>query len=37
MEDGPVYGSDYTLRENISEEKKEQQRRELVDRCGFVK
>ncbi len=37
MEDGPVYGSDYTIRENISEEKKEQQRRELVDRCGFVK
>lgn len=37
MNIGPVYEEDYTLRQNITSEKKEQQRRELTDRCGFVK
>lgn len=37
MERGPVYEEDYTLRDSITPEKKEQQRRELADRCGFVK
>lgn len=37
MNIGPVYDEDYTLRQNITSDKKEQQRRELTDRCGFVK
>ncbi len=31
-----VYGEDYTLRGNITPEKKEQQRNDLKDGCGFV-
>lgn len=37
MKAGPVYGEDYTLRCNITPDKKEQQRRELSNSCGFVK
>lgn len=37
MERGPVYEEDYTLRGSITPEKKEQQRRELANHCGFVK
>lgn len=37
MEAGPVYDEEYTLRKNITSEQKEQQRRDLQDRCGFVK
>lgn len=36
MNNGHVYGEDYTLRGNISPEKKEQQRNDLKDGCGFV-
>lgn len=34
---GPVYEDDYTLRMNISDEKKQQQRDDLKNHCGFVK
>lgn len=37
MKSGPVYEEAYTLRRNISEEKKQQQREELKSCCGFVK
>jgi len=37
MKVGPVYEEDYTLRGNITNEKKEQQRNELKNCCGFVK
>ena len=33
----PVYGGEYTLRQNMSEEKKTQQKQELSDGIGFVK
>ncbi len=37
MEVEPIYEDDYTLRGNITTEKKLQQRNELADCCGFVK
>lgn len=37
MNTGPVYEEDYTLRGNITYKKKEQQRRDLTNHCGFVK
>lgn len=37
MENSPVYEEDYTLRQNISAEKKQQQKEELKDTIGFVK
>ncbi len=37
MKEGPIYEEDYTLRKNITEEKKQQQRNELANSCGFVK
>lgn len=37
LEQGPVYSEEYTLRMNINNEKKQQQRDELVSRFGFVK
>ncbi len=36
MTSGHIYGEDYTLRGNIPTEKKEQQRNDLKDGCGFV-
>ena len=33
---GHIYDEDYTLRGNITTEKKEQQRQDLKDGCGFV-
>ena len=36
MKQGHLYGEDYTLRGNITPEKKEQQRDELSDKCGYV-
>lgn len=36
MSTGHTYGEDYTLRGNISLEKKERQRDDLKDGCGFV-
>ena len=36
MERGHVYGEAYTLRGNISQAQKEQQRSDLKDGCGFV-
>lgn len=36
MEKGHVYGEDYTLRGNITPQKKQQQRNDLKDDCGFV-
>ncbi len=32
----PVYGEEYTLRENISEQKRKQQAEELTDKFGYV-
>lgn len=37
MEHAPLYGEEYTLRKNISDKKKEQQKTELADCIGFVK
>lgn len=37
MSHGPIYEEEYTLRQNITKEKKLKQREELADRCGFVK
>ena len=37
MERAPLYGEEYTLRKNISDKKKEQQKTELADCIGFVK
>lgn len=37
MAQGPVYGEEYTLRQNITTEQKKQQKRELSEHCGFVK
>lgn len=37
MQTSPVYGSEYTLRENISQQMKEQQCRDLHDGVGYVK
>lgn len=37
MKDAPIYSDDYTLRKNIDKEKKDQQKRELEDKIGFVK
>lgn len=36
METAPCYGEDYTLRQAVSEEKKQQQKRELKGRMGYV-
>ena len=36
MEKGYVYGEDYTLRGNITDEMKQQQRNDLKNGCGFV-
>lgn len=36
MEKGYVYGEDYTLRGNISAEKKLQQKNDLRNSSGFV-
>lgn len=36
MDKGHVYGEDYTLRGNITPQKKQQQRDDLKDDCGFV-
>lgn len=36
MKTGYIYGEEYTLRQNISPEKKQQQRDELQNRSGFV-
>ena len=36
MEKGYVYGEDYTLRGNITDEMKHQQRNDLKNGCGFV-
>lgn len=37
MQTRPVYGDEYTLRQNMSDEKKAQQKRELAGGIGFVK
>lgn len=37
ISDSPVYSDDYTLRMNISKEKKDQQKRELENKIGYVK
>ena len=37
MENAPVYSEEYTLRDNISDKKKEQQKTELENCIGFVK
>lgn len=36
MSEGYVYNEEYTLRKNVSDEKKNQQREELVNNIGFV-
>ena len=36
MEKGYVYGEDYKLRGNITDEMKQQQRNDLKNGCGFV-
>ena len=36
MEIRPVYGEDYTLRKDISEEKKAQQKQQMADGVGYV-
>lgn len=36
MAEGFVYDEDYTLRGNITPQKKLQQRKELEDKTGFV-
>lgn len=36
MDKGHIYGEDYTLRGNITSQKKEQQRNDLKENCGFV-
>ena len=37
MENNPIYGKEYTLRDNISDEKKQQQKKEIAKGGGFVK
>lgn len=37
MENNPIYGKEYTLRDNISDEKKQQQKKEIAKGIGFVK
>lgn len=37
MQTAPTYGEEFTLRQNISDPKKIQQRHELQDKIGFVK
>ena len=36
METAPCYGEDYTLRGNLTEEKKQQMQQELEDKIGYV-
>lgn len=36
MEQNPVYGEDYTLRGNVTEEKRMQQKNELLGKIGYV-
>lgn len=36
MQNGCVYGEDYTLRGNITPQKKQQQRNDLSNGCGYV-
>lgn len=36
MQTAPCYGSDYTLRENVSVEKKKQQKEELKGKIGYI-
>lgn len=36
MDAGVVYGEEYTLRGGVSDDKKQQQREDLKDRCGFI-
>ena len=37
MEDSPVYSDEYTLRKAIDKKKKDQQKKELENKIGFVK
>lgn len=36
METSPVYGEEYTIRQNVDNEKKEQMKKELDGKAGFV-
>ena len=36
MQDAPCYGEEYTLRQNVSMEKKLQQKEELTGKIGFI-
>ena len=36
METAPCYDEDYTLRGNLTEEKKQQMQKELEDKIGYV-
>ena len=36
MKESPLYSEDYTLRGNISEQKKNKQREELKNKIGYI-
>ena len=36
METAPCYGEDYTLRQNVSMEKRLQQKEELTGKIGYI-
>ena len=36
MQDSPCYGADYTLRQNVSMEKRMRQKEELTDKIGYI-